>query len=482
MAKPLNTETAEIEPSSAPNRILQFGEGNFLRAFVDWMIDILNEETSFNSSVTIVQPIPNGMTDVLNKQDGLYHVILEGIKDEKPHSEKRLISTVKGGINPYENYEEYLKLGEDPDLEFIFSNTTEAGIAFDETDTSFETIPNSFPAKLAALLYNRFKHFEGDPEKAPVIIPCELIDRNGDKLKNFILEYAKLWETEKSFINWINDHCIFCNTLVDRIVPGYPSERADELKTDIGFDDNLMVVGEYFHLWVIEAPKSLQKRIPFKEAGLNVVFVDDLTPYRTRKVRILNGLHTSMVPVGYLNGNRTVKEAVEDKVVGPYLGKELFDEIIPTLDLPEEELGDFSRDILNRFRNPFIKHELSAIALNSISKYKVRVLPSLLKYYDINGELPDRLTFALAAMISFYKGQWKGLETPLNDSEEVIDFIQEAWESDALKDTVKKVLSNDDFWDQNLDNIPGLADKVTDYIGRMKKQGITSAIQSLNGK
>jgi len=480
MTKLLNRNTAELESCSAPNRILQFGEGNFLRAFVDWMIDIINEKTAFNSSVTIVQPIPNGMTDVLNKQDGLYHVLLEGIKDEKPHSEKRLITSVKEGINPYNNYEKYLKLGENPDLEFIFSNTTEAGIAFDKEDTSFEEIPNSFPAKLTALLYRRFRYFEGDPDKAPVIIPCELIDRNGDNLKNYVLKYGKLWELEEDFNHWIDEHCIFCNTLVDRIVPGYPSERADKLTSDIGFDDNLIVVGEYFHLWVIEAPKSLKKLIPFEEAGLNVVFVDDLTPYRTRKVRILNGLHTSMVPVGYLNGNRTVKEAVEDKVVGPYLGKELFEEIIPTLDLPDDELGDFSRDILSRFRNPYLNHELSAIALNSISKFKVRVLPSLIQFYEMNDELPDRLTFALAAMICFYKGQWKGTEIPLNDSEDVIDFIQKAWEKEDLQETVKTILAHSDFWDRNLNKISGLTQKTSDYISRMKKQGITSAIHSIS--
>lgn len=479
MEQPLNRTTAEAEVAP-PVKILQFGEGNFLRAFVDWMIDLLNEQTSFNGSVTIIQPIPHGTVDLLEQQEGLYHVLLEGLKDGKPHTEKRLITAVKGGINPYQEYEQFLALAENSELEVIFSNTTEAGITFDETDTSAETLPNSFPGKLTALLYRRFTHFEGEPGKAPVIVPCELIDRNGDKLKQYVLQYAELWETEAAFRDWIENHCVFCNTLVDRIVPGYPEEKADEIKQDIGFDDNLLVKGEYFHLWVIEGPAEIQEKLPFKEAGLNVLFVDDLSPYRTRKVRILNGLHTSMVPVGYLNGNRTVKEAVDDEIVGPFLEQELFKEIIPTLDSSQEELTDFANDILDRFRNPYIKHELSAIALNSISKYRVRVLPSLLKYYDMNSRLPDRLVFALAALICFYSGEWNGEPTPLNDSEEVTSFIRLAWKAGNVQQTVQTILGNNTFWGEDLDAIPGLAEKTAAYVHSIRQHGIATAIGTLN--
>lgn len=480
MTKPLNRTTSDANSAPAPVKVIQFGEGNFLRAFVDWSIDILNEKTVFEGSINIIQPIPHGMVDVLEKQEGLYHVLLEGMKDGEPHTEKRLITSVKGGLNPYQNYDEYLALGENPDLEYIVSNTTEAGIAFDENDTSYDELPSSFPAKLTALLHHRFEHFAGAPDAAPVIIPCELIDRNGDKLKEFILQYAELWSTGKNFYNWIDSHCTFCNTLVDRIVPGYPEDRANDLKEGIGFDDNLIVAGEYFHLWVIEGPNSLEEKLPFREAGLNVLFVDDLTPYRTRKVRILNGLHTSMVPVGYLNGNRTVKEAVDDKTVGPYLQKELFQEIIATLDLPDDELKEFANDVLDRFRNPYIKHELSAIALNSISKYKVRVLPSLLKYHKIYGELPDRLTFALAALICFYKGKWNDQPTPLNDSEEVIDSIQEAWTATNVEETVQQILSTTSFWDRNLDEISGLTAKTADFVSGIMDDGIASTIQEIS--
>ncbi|SMO80420.1 tagaturonate reductase [Fodinibius sediminis] len=476
MEQALNRTTAGTG-EAPPVKILQFGEGNFLRAFVDWMIDILNEQTSFSGAIEVIQPIPHGRVDTLNQQEGLYHVLLEGIRKGKPHAERRLITSVKGGLNPYEDYKGYLQLAENPGLEFIVSNTTEAGIAFDNTDTSADTIPNSFPGKLTALLYHRFTHFQGAPSKAPVIVPCELIDRNGDKLKQYVLQYADLWDTDPAFHSWIKQHCIFCNTLVDRIVPGYPEEKADSIQKEMGYNDQLIVAGEYFHLWVIEGPSHIQKQLPFQEAGLNVLFVDDLTPYRTRKVRILNGLHTSMVPVGYLNGNRTVKQAVDDEVLGPFLEKELFEEIIPTLDLPEEELSDFAHDILDRFRNPFIKHELSAIALNSISKYKVRVLPSLLKYHELHDTLPDRLVFALAAMICFYRGEWEGDKMPLNDSEEVIAFIQKAWRKKDIRDTVQMVLGNKSFWGQDLNDIQGLTQKITASVMEIQQNGITSTLQ-----
>lgn len=475
MEQPLNRITAEVE-AAPPIKILQFGEGNFLRSFVDWMIDLLNERTSFDGSVMVIQPIPHGKIDLLKQQDGLYYVLLEGIKNGKPHTEKRLVTSVRGGLDPYQDYDQFLALAENPDLEFIFSNTTEAGIAFDETDTSPETLPGSFPGKLAALLHHRFQHFRDIPGMAPVIVPCELIDRNGDKLEQYILQYADLWETDPAFSEWIKNQCVFCNTLVDRIVPGYPEEKAASIKEEIGFDDKLLVQGEYFHLWVIEGPEEIQDKLPFKEAGLNVRFVDDLSPYRTRKVRILNGLHTSMVPVGYLNGNRTVKQAVEDEVVGPFLEQALFSEIIPTLNSSPEELADFAGDILDRFRNPFIRHELQAIALNSISKYKVRVLPSLLAYCDRKGSLPRRLVFALAALICFYRGEWDGEATPINDSEDVVSFIQQAWKAGSVQQTVQSVLANHAFWDQNLDAVTGLTEKTAAYVSSIRQHGIASAI------
>lgn len=363
-----------------PERIIQFGEGNFLRAFVDWQINKMNKEAEFNSSVVIVQPLAKGLVDKLNEQDGLYTLYLQGVKDGKPIKEHEVIESVSRGINPYSNYDEYLKLAENPEMRFIVSNTTEAGIAFDENDKLDNKCPNSYPAKLTALLYKRFKFFKGDKKKGFIIIPCELIDRNGEKLEKIIFKYAELWNLGLEFTIWLKEANTFCCSLVDRIVPGYPRDTIDEILKELGYEDDLVDVGEYFHLWVIEGPAWIGNELPFKKAGLNVKIVKDVTPYRTRKVRILNGAHTSLVPVAYLYGLNTVGESVADKVMGKYLHETVYNEIIPTLDLPEDELKYFAGAVLERFTNPFVKHYLMSIALNSMSKFETRDLPSLLEY------------------------------------------------------------------------------------------------------
>ena len=359
-----------IQGSTYPLRILQFGEGNFLRAFANWMIHKMNKETGFNAGVAIVQPIESGLIDILNAQDGLYTLYLNGIKDGKAISEHEVIDCIQRGIDPYQNYSGYLENADNPDLRFVISNTTEAGIVYNPEDKLNDAPQSSFPGKLSALLYRRFKTFNGASDKGLIIIPCELIDRNGDQLKKIVLQYAQDWNLGSAFVTWINDDNIFCNTLVDRIVPGYPKGRMEEITAELGYKDNLVVEGEQFHLWVIEGPTSVKDEIPSEACGLNVVFTDDMEPYRTRKVRILNGAHTTLVPVGYLYGIDKVRESIEDEVVGTFLKDVIFNEICPTLDLPEDELNQFANDVLDRFKNPYLEHELISIALNSTSKFK----------------------------------------------------------------------------------------------------------------
>ena len=444
-----------------PVKILQFGEGNFLRAFVDWIVDILNEKTDFNGAVEIIQPINKGMADMVNKQDGLYHVVLKGVQQGKVFSETRLVTCVSNAINPYEDFESYLTTAENPDLKFIVSNTTEAGITFQASDSSPATLDESFPGKLTQLLFHRFKFFNGNKEKGLIFLPCELIESNGDTLKETILRYAKLWKLPEDFKQWITSCNQFCNTLVDRIVPGFPKETIHEIQQSVGYEDNLVVEAEPFHLWVIEGPESLQQQFPATKAGLQVKFVKDLTPYRTRKVRILNGAHTTLVPVAYLAGIRTVKESIDDKNTGSYIRNVIFNEIIPTLDLPADELTQFANDVIERFQNPFIKHELLSIALNSISKFKVRVLPSVLEFKKRTGKLPVDLLYSLAALIRFYKGEWHGDAIPLNDSPEVLNFFKMAWQEQDVQKVVHKVLSNESFWGQDLTQVDGFVDQVT---------------------
>jgi len=466
--KPLKRNTSPASPQR-PVKVLQFGEGNFLRAFVDWIIDILNEKTDFNGAVEIVQPISKGMADMVNAQDGLYHVVLNGIQGGKTISETRLITSVVGAFNPYDNYSRFLKTAENPDLTFIISNTTEAGITFQAADTNSASLADTFPGKVTQLLHHRFSHFKGDTQKALTLIPCELIEKNGDTLKQTINQYIDLWKLSTEFKNWVNQHCSFCNTLVDRIVPGFPKDTIKAIQQSVGYEDNLVVTAEPFHLWVIEAPESFQKIFPADKAGLQVKFVKDLTPYRTRKVRILNGAHTALVPVAYLHGLRTVRESVDDTYAGDFIRKAIFEEIIPTLDLSKEELTQFANDVIERFQNPFIRHELSSIALNSVSKYKVRVLPSVREYQKRTGKLPERLVQSLAALIRFYKGDWNGETLPVNDTPEILAFFKKAWSTNNLKEVVDQTLSNTDFWGTNLLSVPGLSTGVLEKLEALEK-------------
>lgn len=462
-------------------KVLQFGEGNFLRAFIDWQIDKMNKNGDFNGSVVVVQPIEQGLVEKLNEQDGLYTLYLQGLKDGKAVKEHSVINSISRGINPYIHYEEYMRAAENPDLRFIISNTTEAGIYFDGNDRLEDKPQKSYPGKLTSFLYNRFRFFNGQTDKGFIILPCELIDRNGEKLKDAVLQYAATWKLGQEFVEWINEANTFCCTLVDRIVPGYPKDTIKEITEELGYEDNLVDVGEQFHLWVIEGPMWIKDELPVEKAGLNVKFVEDVTPYRTRKVRILNGTHTAMVPVAYLYGINTVAEAVEHEVIGKFIKGVLYDEIIPTLDLPESELKYFAGAVLERFMNPFVKHYLMSIALNSMSKYETRDLPSLLEYINIKGELPKKLVFSLAALIEFYKGKRGKDKIQLADSRDILELYSSLWsECDGTHEGIRKlvntVLAYENNWKMNLNEIKGLTDLVTEYLIKIEEKGIEKAV------
>ena len=472
------------EFKSYPEKVLQFGEGNFLRAFVDWQIDKMNEETDFNGSVVVVQPLENGLINKLNGQDCLYTLYLQGVQNGKASKTHKIINSISRGINPYRNYNEYLKVAENPELRFIVSNTTEAGIAFDENDKLEGGCQKSYPGKLTAFLYNRFKIFNGDNSKGFIIIPCELIDRNGEKLKEIILKYAVIWNLGQEFVDWINNANTFCCSLVDRIVPGYPRDTITEIREELGYDDDLVDVGEIFHLWVIEGPQIIKNDLPIEKAGLNVKVVDDMTPYRTRKVRILNGPHTAMVSVAYLYGLDTVGESVDHEVIGKYVRDVIYEEIIPTLDLSREELVEFADAIIERFQNPYVTHYLMSIALNSMSKYKTRDLPSLIEYLKRKGTLPKKLVFSLSALIEFYKGKRGAEDIQLSDDADILDLYKGLWSNydgsdQGLKNIVTSVLAYERNWGMNLNDITGLTDKVTEYLSLIETAGMKEAIKSV---
>ena len=469
-----------VQANKYPERIIQFGEGNFLRAFVDWIIYNMNQKAEFNSSVVIVQPLEIGMVNSLNEQDGLYHVNLQGLQNGKEVDSIQLIDVVSRGLNPYAQYDEFLKLAEIPEMRFVISNTTEAGIAFDPSCKLEDAPAKSYPGKLTQLLFNRFNVFNGAMDKGLIIFPCELIFDNGKVLKKCIDQYIELWNLGEDFKHWFDSACAVYCTLVDRIVPGYPRDSIGQILDRIGLDDKLVVKGEIFHLWVIEAPKTVEKEFPADKAGLNVLFVPSEKPYHDRKVTLLNGPHTVLSPVGYLAGLDTVKECCDDPVIGRFVKKVMFDELLETLDLPKEELIQFADAVLERFRNPFVKHFVTSIMLNSFPKFKTRDLPGLKIFLERKGVLPSGLVLGLAAIVTYYKGGKRGKdEIVLKDDPVIIELLNNLWADGSPIDVAKGVLGAEFIWGEDLNLIPGLTDRLTDYIRMIQDKGMIETVKSI---
>ncbi len=416
-------------------KVIQFGEGGFLRGFADWMLHSINEKTDFDGSVVVIQPIEKGLCDMLTAQNCRYTHLCRGSEGVDVET----IEVISRCVKPYDNFEAYMALAENPDFRFIISNTTEAGICFEEDNKITDKPAKSFPGKLTQLLKKRFDL--GLP--GFVFLPCELIDKNGANLKKCVLQYADLWSLGDGFKAWIENDNIFCNTLVDRINTGYPKDE----KIDVGFDDKMINTSEYFHLWVIEGYNGLFRELPFDKCGLNVILTDNLEMYRTRKVRILNGAHTSLVPYALLSGLDTVKSCIDDPTMHEHLRKCIYEEIIPTLDLPRDELIEYADNVIVRFSNPYIKHMLSSIALNSVSKFKVRVLPSILEYIKRFDKMPETLLFSFAKLIDFYRTDMT------NDDPAVTAFMKTA--------TVAEILANTKLWDTDLSFLCAEVEKYT---------------------
>lgn len=467
----LNRKNLGLE-NKLPIKVVQFGEGNFLRAFVDYAIQKLNQKAGFNAGVVVVQPIEHGLVKMLNSQDGLYTLFMKGVEKGVEIQDKELITSIVKGVDPYSNFNEYLNLAKEEELEFIISNTTESGIAYVSSDKKEMQPPSSFPAKLTVLLYERYKFFKGDSNKGLTIIPCELINYNSDNLKEIILQYIEDWNLELEFKAWLIDSCTFHNTLVDRIVPGYPKDEIEDYNKHLDYSDDLIVTAETFFLWVIEGDKKLMKKLPFHKTKLDVKIVSDMQPYRTRKVRILNGVHTAMVPFSIMYGNETVKESIDNQYTGKFIIDGILSEIIETIDMDKDELQEFADAVIDRFRNPFIKHLLSSIALNSISKFKVRVLPSILRYIEIHGKVPVHLSFAFACMIRFYEGKWNNQNLPVNDSEEIIAAFEEIFKSSSTAEIVQKTLSEISFWGMDLNIFPSLPKALEIALNEIQSNGI----------
>ena len=472
----------------APEKVMQFGEGNFLRAFVDDFIDIANEKAGYNGKVVLIQPIGQGLTDLVNAQEGLYTLYLRGSEKGRKVDDKRVISAVSRCLNPYRDWDDVLALAKSPDLELVVSNTTEAGIVH-ENDSKFDQVPPiSFPAKLTRVLYERYT--AGLP--GLTILSCELIDNNGKELLKCVNQYIDDWGLDAGFRAWINEKNLFCSTLVDRIVPGRirDPEEVKALAAANGYDDPLTDVGEVFGFWAIEGPAELEDRLPFKKAGVPVSVVPDVTPYKKRKVRILNGAHTGFVLGAYLAGFDIVRDCMHDDTVLGFMNKMLYEEVIPTLPLDKDDLMNFASAVQDRFNNPFVNHELMSISLNSTSKWRARNMPSLLDYIQINGKLPACLTMSLAAYIAFYSNdiqaltdsglvcrRAKGNEYTVSDDHWALEFYW-AHKDDSTEDLVHAVLTNTDMWGQDLTAISGFETAVAQDLALIRKEGALAAYRS----
>lgn len=473
---------------NAPEKVLQFGEGNFLRAFVDYFFDVANEKADWNGKVVLAQPIAQGLVEMVNEQDGLYTLYLRGSEKGRKIDEKRVISSCSRCINPYQDFEAMLAVARSKDLEYIVSNTTEAGIVHESESKFDQQPPISFPAKLTRVLFERYKANLG----GVVILSCELIDNNGKELLRCVNAYIDDWKLEDGFKKWVNEENTFCSTLVDRIVPGRirDAEEVKKLEKINGYTDKLLDVGEVFGVWIIEGPEWLAEKLPFKKCGLNVHVVPDVTPYKKRKVRILNGAHTGFVLGAYLSGQDIVRDCMHNESIKGFMNKMLYDEIIPTLTLDKNDLMEFASAVADRFNNPFVNHELMSISLNSTSKWKARNMPSFLTYVKEQGKLPACLTMSLAAYIAFYSNDIQrreadglickrpaGNEYKVQDDAWALDFYY-AHKDDTAAELVSAVLTNTQMWDKDLTKIDGLEAAVLADLEMIRTKGAEAAYAS----
>lgn len=472
----------------APERILQFGEGNFLRAFVDDFVDIANEKCDFNTKVLVVQPIGSGRAAAVNEQQGLFTLYRRGYENGQAVNQKRINSAISRCLELNNGFDEFLAAAHKPALRFVVSNTTEAGIVFDPACKFTDTPPSSYPAKLTRFLYERFVAFGTEKGKGLVILPCELIDYNGEELQKCVKQYVDLWKLEPAFAQWLEEENLFCSTLVDRIVTGYPAAEAEKLQAENGYVDQQLDTCETFGLWVIEGPQSLKEELPFEKAGLPVLVTNDHRPYKQRKVRILNGAHTTMALAAYLAGQNIVRDCMSDEVIYNFTYKAIFEEIIPTLTLPKAELEEFANAVLERFKNPFIDHSLLSISLNSVSKWRARVLPTVKDSLQKTGQPPARLTFGLAALLAFYQCERlqdgklvakRGEEEyTVQDDAYVLTFFEEH-KGDTPQELVQAALGNTRMWGEDLNALPGFANEVARQLTIIRKEGMRAAMQQL---
>lgn len=485
--KKVYTELFKKEIYKPPVKVIQIGDGNFIRSFIDWFISLMNKSTNFNGSVVTVQALPaDTSTPKINAQDGLFTLLLKGKSHGEIVDEKYIVDSINYGINPYTEWDELLDLAKEEQVEFLFSNTTEAGIAYIKEGFAEGKCPVSYPGKVTALLYHRYKYYNGNKNKGWIIVPCELIENNGDELKRICLQIADDWNLTDDFKRWIDEACVFCNTLVDRIVPGFPKDNADEIYSELGYRDELLAVAEPYHLFVVEGPEIVEQKLPFKEAGLNVQF-DSVATYRELKVKLLNAPHTILASIGLLTGIDIVRRGMEDPDIFRFLNNALADEIIITMQpAAKEKANTFVEEVYDRFANPFLDHKLTDISLNSYSKFRTRVWPSIYAYREKFGRNPQRLVFAFAALIHYFKGVIEEKNYKVKDNEATLNRFKDFYTSSVTSSRTEltnyiRTMIEQDFLISGED-MGDLYEAIADNFLLIEKLGIRGALQQIESR
>ena len=464
---------------------MQFGTGAFLRGFVEYFIDAANRAGKFGGSIVAVSSTESGRDELVNEQDGLFTLLVQGIEHGNAIRDFRVVSSLSRSISASKDWNAVLDVARNPDIELVFSNTTEVGIVFDATDSISLLPPRSFPGKLTAFLYERARHFDYAPDKGLVVLPCELIEDNGDQLREVVLALCAHWHLEKQFVDWLGRNVAFCNTLADRIVSGTPpGSQLEELSELLGYRDALLTICEPYRLFAIQTADHLEDSLGFAAGDDGVLLAEDVHPYRERKVRVLNGAHSILVPAALLSGCETVFDAVRHETVGEFLRFTMFDEIVPSLDVPGAQL--FATQVLERFSNPFIEHSLFDITLHGTEKFRVRVVPSIVAFSEKTGRAPTGLAFGFAALLLFMRGDLQaarragGFVVPRDDKGEQIAAAWQncdASESKPLSSLVNSICADRSLWGVDLRAVPGFAEIVSEHLAAMVRLGVRGALE-----
>lgn len=480
-----NISIAKPQSKELPVRVIQFGTGNFLRAFADFFIDKANREGLFDGRILAVQSTASTRNAAFGEQDYLYTLLEQGIKDGEAAKEYSINGSIADVVSAATNWSDILAYAESEEVTTVISNTTEVGIQLNAEDKVTAMPPASFPGKLIAFLYARWKKFGNDNSKGLLILPCELLVDNGLKLKDIVLELAKLNNLESDFIAWLSSANTFANTLVDRIVPGKPAELAPHFEA-LEYEDNYLLSSEFFRLWAIEGNKEeLVAKAPFLGSDEGIVIADDIAPFRERKLRLLNGGHTITVALGHLYGLTTVDECTTDPIMSQFLSRVLKEEIAESLDMPADETLAFADSVITRFQNPFLNHQLLAICLEYSMKMKMRNLPTFERYYNKTGRLPKLMTIGFAAYLQFLKpitkgdktlGIWNNQEYPINDSS--AQLLAEVWEDDGdLMQVARKAVNITKLWGDSLSNLPEFDVAVAELLKSFNTIGIKATLE-----